>query len=170
MIIRDANADDVAAMLAIRNDVVATTTSIYDQGPTAIEVFRAWFDERVAAGWPMLVADDDGVIGFASFGPWRPRWGYRLTVEHSVHVRADRRGAGVGRALLERLIALASEGGYHTMIAMIDADAAASIALHRKLGFDDVGRFREISHMRDRWLDLVAMQLMIETGDREPAA
>lgn len=165
MDIRDAELDDLAAMLAIRNDVVATTTSIYDEGPTGFESFAEWCRERQANDLPLLVADDGEVIGFASFGPWRPRWGYRFTVEHSVHVRADRRDAGVGRALVEALLAIARTRRLHTMIAMIDADAAASIALHRKLGFAEIGRFREISRMRDRWLDLVAMQRMIEDAD-----
>ena len=104
MHIRDATTADVPAILAIYNDVVANTTAIYDERPSTLEERQAWFDGRRAKDFPVLVGELDGaVVGFSSFGEWRSRWGYRYTVEHSVHVRADCRGKGFGRQLIEVL-------------------------------------------------------------------
>jgi L-amino acid N-acyltransferase YncA len=162
MLIRDAFSADLPDILAIFNDVVTTTTAIYDQRESTLAERQAWFDERQAQGLPVLVAvADEEVIGFSSFGPWRSRWGYRYTVEHSVHVRADRRGRGIGRSLIEALFPRAASLGMHAMIAHIDSEASASLRLHEKLGFSAVGRYSEVGHKFDRWLDLVAMQRRI---------
>lgn len=162
MIIRDARDTDLEAILGIYNDVVMTTTAIYDETVSTLEQRRAWFDARRSQGLPVLVADEAGeVIGFSSFGEWRARWGYRFTVEHSVHIRADQRGRGHGRALIEALFPLAARLNMHMMIGQIDSDAAASLHLHEKLGFKRVGFFPEVAHKFDRWLDLVAMQRAI---------
>ena len=159
MIIRDARDSDLQGILDIYNDVVMTTTAIYDETVSTLEQRRAWFDARRGQGWPVLVGEEAGeVIGFSSFGEWRARWGYRFTVEHSVHVRADQRGRGHGRALIEALFPLAVEMKMHVMIGHIDSAAAASIRLHEKLGFERVGYYREVAWKFERWLDLVAVQ------------
>jgi phosphinothricin acetyltransferase len=162
MLIRDADETDLPQILTIYNDVVTTTTAIYDERPSTLEERLAWFEERRARDLPVLVAEVDGeVAGFSSFGEWRSRWGYRHTVEHSVHVRADLRGRGYGTALIEALFPRAAALGMHVMVAHIDAQATASIRLHEKLGFEYVGTFREVGRMFDRWLDLVCMQRTI---------
>ena len=162
MIIRDARDPDLQAILAIYNDVVLTTTAIYDETISTLEQRRAWFDARRKQGLPVLVAEEAGeVVGFSSFGEWRGRWGYRYTVEHSVHVRADCRGRGYGRTLIEALFPRAASMNMHMMIGHIDSDAAASLRLHEKLGFERVGFYREVAHKFDRWLNLVAMQRAI---------
>ncbi len=162
MNIRDARDNDLQQILAIYNDVVMTTTAIYDETVSTLEQRRAWFEGRRGQGLPVLVGEEAGeVIGFSSFGEWRGRWGYRFTVEHSVHVRADRRGRGHGRALIEALFPLAASMNMHVMIGHIDSAAAASIRLHEKLGFERVGFYREVAHKFDRWLDLVAVQKVI---------
>ena len=159
MIIRDARDSDLPEILAIYNDVVQTTTAIYEDDLSTLEQRRAWFDSRRKQGMPVLVGEEAGeVIGFSSFGDWRPRWGYRFSVEHSVHIRADRRGRGHGRALIEVLFPLAVDMKMHVMIGHIDSAAAASIRLHEKLGFERVGYYREVAWKFDRWLDLVAVQ------------
>lgn len=159
MIIRDAQDDDLPGILGIYNDVVMTTTAIYDETVSTLEQRRAWFDARRRQGLPVLVGEEAGeIIGFSSFGEWRARWGYRFTVEHSVHIRADRRGRGHGRALIEALFPLAASMNMHVMIGHIDSAAAASIRLHEKLGFERVGYYREVASKFDRWLDLVAVQ------------
>lgn len=162
MIIRDARDTDLQAILTIYNDVVLTTTAIYEDTVSTLEERRAWFEGRRKQGLPVVVGEEAGeVIGFSSFGDWRPRWGYRFTVEHSVHVRADRRGRGHGRALIEALFPLAAKLNMHMMIGHIDSAAAASLRLHEKLGFERVGYFREVAYKFDRWLDLVAVQRRI---------
>jgi phosphinothricin acetyltransferase len=168
--IRDATEADLRGILVIFNDVVAKTTAIYDQHPSTLEERSAWFASRSSHGFPVLVAALDGeVIGFASYGDWRARWGYRYTVEHSVHVHASHRGRGVGRALVEALIPRARAAGAHVMIAGIDAENLGSIRFHRALGFEPAGHYREVAHKFGRWLDLVSMQLFLDAcGSSRP--
>jgi phosphinothricin acetyltransferase len=159
MQIRDAVAADLPAILAIYNEVVLNTTAIYDERVSTLEERQAWFAARRGGNLPVLVAEVQGaVVGFSSFGEWRARWGYRYTVEHSVHVRADCRGQGVGRALIQALFPRAAALGMHSMIGHIDSAAIASLRLHEKLGFRTVGTFREVGRLRTGWLDVVAVQ------------
>jgi phosphinothricin acetyltransferase len=109
------------------------------------------------------VEPDDEIVGFSAFGDWRGAWpGYRHTVEHSVHVRADRRRAGIGSQLVEALFPFAREQGKHVMIGGIDAANLASIRLHQRLGFSAVAHFREVGRKFDRWLDLVFVQRTVD--------
>ena len=162
MIVRDATAADVEAILAIYNDVMATSTAIYRDEPAPFDEMLEWFETRTRLGYPVLVADEDGeVLGFDSFGEFR-RWpGYRHTVEHSVHVRADARGRGIGRELLAEIIVRAGALGKHVLIAGIDADNDVSIRLHERFGFVRVAHFREVGWKFERWLDLVFMQRLL---------
>jgi phosphinothricin acetyltransferase len=159
MRIRDATDSDVPAILAIYNDVVANTTAIYDERPSTLDERQAWFEGRRSKNMPVLVGELNGeVMGFSTFGEWRSRWGYRYTVEHSVHVRVDCRGKGFGRRLIEALFPRAAALGMHTMIGHIDSAATASLRLHEKLGFKMVGTFREVGRLREGWLNVVAVQ------------
>jgi len=160
--IREAREEDLPAILDIYNDVVATSTAIYRDEPATLEDRRSWFAARKAETQPVLVATDGGaVVGFAAFGGFRPWPGYRFTVEHSVHVRADRRGQGVGAALMTPLIARATALGMHVMIAGVDADNERSIRFHERLGFTRVAHLREVGFKFGRWLDLVLMQRIL---------
>jgi L-amino acid N-acyltransferase len=159
MDIRDCSVDDLPELLAIYNDVIATSTAVYSESPSSLEERIAWWEGRVNQRYPVLVAtDDSGVIGFASFGDFRAWPGYRFTVEHSVHVRADRRGQGIGTALVKALVPVASSLGKHVMIAGIDAGNAASIRMHERLGFMRVAHFQQVGFKFGRWLDLVFLQ------------
>lgn len=163
MRIRDAAEKDLPAILAIYNQVVADTTAIYEDTPTTPEQRLSWFKARQAAKFPVLVADIGGeVAGFSSYGDWRARWGYRFTVEHSVHVRQDWRSRGVGKALVEALLPYAQAGGVHAMIGAIDAENRSSIRFHERLGFREAGRYPEVAFKFGRWLDLVTMQRFID--------
>ena len=160
--VRDAREDDLAAVLAIYNDVIATTTAVYRDDPATLDDRLEWWQARTAQGYPVLVAvEDDAVVGFASFGDFRVWPGYRYTVEHSVHVRADRRGSGVGQALMPPLIARARGLGKHVMMAGVDADNDGSIRFHERLGFERVGHLREVGFKFGRRLDLVFLQLLL---------
>jgi L-amino acid N-acyltransferase len=161
MLIRDAREDDLPGILAIYNHVIAHTTAVYTETPAPLADRAAWLAARRAGGFPVLVADDGGVAGFASFGDFRPWPGYARTVEHSVHVREDARGRGIGGALVRRLIDEARAHGKHAIIGGIDAGNAASIALHRRLGFVEAGCLREVAEKFGRWLDLLFMQKML---------
>jgi L-amino acid N-acyltransferase YncA len=160
--VRDAEAGDLPAVLAIHNHVVATTDAIFTEELDTLEGRSEWFSARRAAGLPVLVAERDGeVAGYASYGPFRPWPGYRDTVEHSVHVGVDHRRAGVGRALLEALVERARSAGLHVMVAGIDAANEPSLALHSALGFERCGYMAEVARKQDRMLDLVLMQLTL---------
>jgi L-amino acid N-acyltransferase YncA len=166
MHIRPATDTDVRDILEIYNEIVETTFAIYDERPSTLAEREAWFQNRMAGGWPVLVAQEAGrIAGFSSFAEWRSRWGYRYTVEHSVHVRAEQRGRGIGSKLLEALFPLAAQAGKHTMIAHIDSLAEASVRLHARLGFEPVGTFREVGRKADRWLSVITMQRMITPAD-----
>jgi phosphinothricin acetyltransferase len=170
--IRAARAADIAPMREIFNEVIATSTAVYYFEPTSLAERTAWFDARNAAGFPILVAErDDAVLGFASFAEFRGAWpGYRYSVEHSVHVRADSRGQGIGRQLVAALFPLAVAMGKHVMIGGIDAANTASLRMHASLGFGQVAHFREVGHKFGRWLDLVFMQRFLDApGASRPA-
>jgi L-amino acid N-acyltransferase YncA len=162
--VRAAGEADLPGILAIYNDVIATSTAVYTSEPATLDERRAWFSARSAHGFPVLVAaDGDDVLGFASFGEWRGAWpGYRYTVEHSVHVRGDARGRGIGRALVEALFPAALALGKHVMIGGIDAANEDSIRFHARLGFERVACFREVGHKFGRWLDLIFMQRFLD--------
>ncbi len=159
MLIRDAVEEDLPGLLAIFILVIATSTAIYTDQPATLDDRLGWWNLRVTQGYPVLVAEDDtGVIGFASFGDFRAWPGYRFTVEHSVHVRADRRGRGVGGNLMAPLFARAAVLGKHVMIAGVDADNLPSVRFHERLGFTQVAHFRQVGFKFDRWLDLIFLQ------------
>jgi L-amino acid N-acyltransferase len=163
---RAATESDLPGILAIHNEVIATSTAVYALESATLDERQAWFTSRSSKGFPVVVAAAPGgdvVLGFASFGDWRGAWpGYRYTVEHSVHVRADVRGRGIGRALVESLFPLALGQGKHVMIGGIDAANDASIRFHERLGFERVAHFREVGHKFGRWLDLVFMQRFLD--------
>ena len=161
MLIRDATEGDLPGILAIYNHVIATSDAVYTETPATLEDRQVWLSARRASNYPVLVAVEDAVLGFASFGDFRPWPGYALSVEHSVHVHHDARGRGIGSALVRRLIDDARALGKHVMIGGIDAENAASIALHARLGFTEAGRLRQVARKFGHWLDLVFMQRML---------
>ena len=159
MELRDAAEHDLPGLVDIYNDVIAASTAVYSSTPVTLEDRRKWWHARIEAGYPVLIAaDESGVIGFSTFGDFRAWPGYRFTVEHTVHVRADRRAGGVGTRLLEALFPRAGALGKHMMIAAVDAANAHSIRFHEQLGFRQAGCLREVGFKFDRWLDLVFLQ------------
>jgi L-amino acid N-acyltransferase YncA len=160
--LRPAQDGDLDAILAIHNDAILNSPAIWYDEPVDRANREAWLAEHEAMGHPVIVAEVDGVVaGYASYGPWRPRSGYRYTVENSVYLDAEHQGQGLGRALLVELIARAKASGLHMMVANIEASNTASIRLHRSLGFEQTGFLREVGRKYDRWLDLVILQLAL---------
>ncbi len=163
MTIRPATEADIPAITAIFNEVIASSTAIYADDPFSEEDRRAWFSQRRAAAYPVLVAEDGaGVAGLASFGDFRPWPGFRHTVEHSVHVRTDARGRGLGSALVSALFEPARALGKHVMIAGVDAANAGSIRMHERLGFARGAVLPEVGRKFGRWLDLELMHKCLD--------
>ena len=160
--IEDASSQDLAQILAIYNEVIRNSTAVFSSEEFTAARGETWLEAKRQRGFPMIVArDSSGITGFGTFGEFRAWPGYRHTVEHSVHVRSDCRGQGVGRSLVTALLAQATAMGKHVMIAGIDADNVVSIGLHSHLGFTRVGHFHEVAYKFGRWLDLVFMQCML---------
>ena len=153
---------DAAAIRDIYNVEVAESTVTFDLVPRTLDEQTAWIDEH-SGGHPAIVAVDDAdvVVGFASLTPYRPRPAYAPTVEDSVYVHRDRRGAGVGKLLLGDIVDLARSHGFHSVIGRIVGEHDSSIALHRACGFEQVGREREVGRKFGNWLDVVLMQRML---------
>jgi phosphinothricin acetyltransferase len=149
-------------ILAIYNEVIRNTTAVYQDTEVTLEDRERWFDAKRAQGFPVLIAaDSSGVAGFGTFGEFRAWPCYRHSVEHSVHVRADCRRRGIGRAIILALLDAAAEMQKHVMIGGIDAENVISISLHESLGFEVVGHLHQVGRKFGRWLDLKFMQRFI---------
>lgn len=161
MLIREAVEGDLDGILTIYNDVIATSNAVYTETPATLDDRRAWLAARRAGNFPVLVADDGGIVGFGSYGNFRSWPGYALTVEHSVHVHRAARRRGIGTALIQDLIVEARRQGKHVMVGGIDAGNVASITLHRRLGFTEAGMLKEVARKFGHWLDLVLMHKLL---------
>jgi L-amino acid N-acyltransferase len=160
--VRDATEHDLPQILAIYNEIILHTTAVYYYEPHTLEMRKEWFESRKQQGFPVFVAEEDGVIlGLSSFGPFRVPTAYQYSVENTVHVSAHARGRGVGKLLMPPLIAAASKMGMHTIIAGIDATNEVSLHLHKSFDFEEVAHFRQVGFKFDRWLDLKFLQLML---------
>jgi len=173
MQIRDAILADFDQITAIYNEIVLTSTAIYNDEPATPDERIAWWKSRCASGFPVMVAtrkhvEEDGqtkqaesILGFASYGQFRSWPGYRYTVEGTVHVRSSSRGRGVGKALLDELVRRARGMGMHIMIAGVDAGNAASLKFLEGFGFEQVALLPEVGFKFGRFLDLVFLQFRL---------
>ena len=165
--IRPAQPRDLPAITDIFNEAGVGTTASYALEPVSLDDRRAWWERLTAAGYPVLVLeDDDEVVGFASYSQFRPLAGYAHTVEHSVYIRSGRRAAGAGRMLMLALIDYARGRGVHVMVGVVDGANVESLTFHRKLGFTESGRLPQVGRKFDRWLDVVFVTLVL--GEAHP--
>lgn len=161
MELRAATESDLPVINEICNYYVQSSPAIYQLEPFTADERAAWFADHDARH-PILVAvEAEAVIGWASLSRYHVRGGYRFTVEDSVYVRHDCHGRGVGRALLDALLARAVEHGHHSVLAIIDAAQAGSVALHARAGFERVAHLREVGFKFGSWRDVVFMQRML---------
>lgn len=163
MIIRTATAADAQGLAEIYNHAVENTVAILNETLVDADNRAAWAAQRQGDGFPVLVAEEDGIIlGYASYGPWRPFHGFRETVEHSVYVRAGQRGKGLGRKLMQALIDAAKADGLHMMVAAVTAGNDASIKLHESLGFQITARMPQVGQKFGDWLELIFLQKRLD--------
>lgn len=161
--VRNATGNDLPAMLEIYNEIILNTTAVWHYEPHTLEMRKEWFEQRQKEGFPIFVAmEEQKMLGFSSFGSFRPWPGYKKTVENSVYVASDSRGRGVGKLLIPPLIEAAKQMGLHAMLAGIEAENEASIALHEKFGFVEVAHFKEVGWKFGRWMDLKFLELIIK--------
>jgi phosphinothricin acetyltransferase len=158
--IRLAREADLESINAIYNYYVENSTCTYQYQPDTLADRKKWFFQR-GQSHPVIVAESDGeILGWGALSPFSSREAYRLTVEDSIYVKHSLRKKGIGSALLSDLLTRAKTIGHHSVIARIDAEQQHSIALHRKFGFEEVGRLKEAGRKFDRWLDVALMEVL----------
>ncbi len=162
MELRRAHTGDAEAVGDIYNAEVTRSTVTFDLVPRTRAENLAWIEEHQGAH-PAVVAVEGGVVaGFGSLSPFRERPAYSTTVEDSVYVDRSFRGRGIGSLLLAELVRLATHHGFHTVVARISGDNAASVALHARQGFELVGVEREVGRKFGHWIDVTVMQRMLK--------
>ena len=162
-LIRIATEEDLSGILEILNYEIVNTSSIYDYSERTYANVRDWFEQKQREDMPLFVAANNNLIlGYGTYGVFRPKEGYQYCVEHSIYIHKDARGMGIGKMLMARLIEEAKASGRHTMIAGIDTSNQASRIFHEKFGFTEVGTFKEVGFKFDQWLDVLFMQLTFE--------
>ncbi len=169
MLIRTARLTDAAGICEIMNYEILNGTSIFELEPRTLADQQTWLQNRSGVHAVIVATangDDDKVLGFASLSPFHARPAYNSTVENSVYVHQDHRGRGIGKALLQEILQLAISHGFHTMIARISGGNEVSVEMHRSLGFEVVGTEREVGRKFGRWLDVIVMQIMLQSFHR----
>ncbi|HMK05592.1 MAG TPA: GNAT family N-acetyltransferase [Ferruginibacter sp.] len=160
--VRHATENDLPQVLDIYNDIIKNTTAVYYYEPHTLQMRKAWFEEKNQQGFPVFVAEEEGIIlGMSTIGPFRVPTAYQFSVENTVHVAAHARGKGIGKLLMPPIIDAAKELNMHTIIAGIDAGNEISLHLHRSFGFEEVAHFKEVGFKFDRWLELKFLQLIL---------
>jgi phosphinothricin acetyltransferase len=172
LIIRDFAPDDLEPMRAIYAHHVHHGLGTFEETPPEPQEFAGRAAAVQALGLPWLAAEVDGrIVGYGYAAPYRPRSGYRFTVEDSVYIAPDRTGQGVGRALLAGVVERCTGAGLRLMYAFIgDSENEASIGLHRSLGFEVSGVMRPAGFKHGRWVDVVVMQKLLGEGDASAPA
>jgi phosphinothricin acetyltransferase len=172
-LIRPAVTSDAEALAAIYGHNVLHGFGTFEEVPPS----ASEMDQRrlavVEQGLPWLVAEDAGqVVGYAYAAPFRPRAAYRYTVEDSIYLAPEAVGRGLGRALLSAVLLACEAIGLRQVVAVIgDSQNAASVGLHRALGFEPAGVGKSVGFKHGRWIDIVWMQKALNGGDaRAPDA
>lgn len=163
MRIRNAMMGDLPSILKIVNYEIEHTTSIYDYEKRSLRDQTDWFKNKISEKMPVILAEENGIVlGFGTFGIFRPWDGYQFSIEHSICLDKNSRGKGTGKIIMRELIDLAKKKGFHTMLAGVDANNTKSIQFHSNFGFKEVGRFNQIGYKFGKWLDLIFMQLFLQ--------
>ena len=154
-------------ILDIFNDAILNSTALYDYKTRTMETMNAWYADKLKGNYPIVGAFDenDTLLGFATYGMFRVRPAYKYSVEHSVYVRSDKRGHGVGKVLLREIIKKAGEQNFHVMVGVIDASNVVSLKLHENEGFILTGIMKEVGFKFGKWLDAAFYQLILKTPE-----
>ncbi len=155
----------LSEILAIYNDAILNSTALYEYRTRTLDVINVWYADKLKDGYPIVGAfdADNTLLGFASYGKFRVQPAYKYAVEHSVYVRPDKRGAGLGKVLLHEIVKKAEEHGFHVLVGVIDAKNKISIKLHEQEGFVLSGIIKESGYKFGKWLDAAFYQLTLKT-------
>jgi L-amino acid N-acyltransferase YncA len=161
--IRTALPADLPAVAAIYAPYVEGSVITFETVAPDVAIWRRRFDGTAARGLPFFVAETGGrIVGYTYAGPWKDREAYRYTVEDAIYLRPDATGCGIGRALLDTLLTACAEAGVQQVVAVIaDTTDMASLRLHARCGFREVGRLERVGFKHGRWVDTVLMQRAI---------
>lgn len=170
IVIRDCTEADMPGVTAIYAQSVREETASFELVPPDLAEMTRRRAAIVEKGYPYLVAELEGAVaGYAYASAFHPRPAYALTVENTVYVARAAQRRGVGRALMTALIEACTARGYRQMIAIVGGSGhIASIALHKALGFNQVGVFKSVGYKHGRWLDAVYLQRPLGAGDTTP--
>lgn len=151
--------DDLYAVTAIYSHYVMTSVATFEEEPPGADEMASRLDATLARGYPWLVAERDGMlVGYSYASTYRPRPAYRHTVENSVYVAPDHRRRGIGTELLDELIRQCTERNFRQMIAVIAGRSPASLKLHARAGFREIGELEEVGQKFGRWIGTTLMQ------------
>ncbi len=160
--IREALPEDLPAIAEIWNYYILHSTYNYDYQPKDLAFFEQWFETKKHLNLPVFVITwDNTLAGYGTYGQFRDRDGYLHSAEHGLYFSNAYQGKGLGKILLKQLMEDAKSRGFHTLIAGIDSSNPGSIEFHRKMGFEDIGTFREVGFKNGQWLDCVFLQKML---------
>lgn len=161
-VIRPYQESDAPFILEIINDSILHTSHNYDYEPKKLKEIQELFADKLKTGLPVLIGEVSGeVCGYATYGVFRAKPGYRRTLEHSIYLKTKAQGMGLGHQMMQKLIQIAEEQRYHVMIAGMDSENTGSYRFHERLGFKEVARIPEVAFKFNKWLCLVLMQLII---------
>ena len=163
--IRSATAADVPAINAIYNEYIVDSHVSFDTEPWTDAQRLAWYQRRISDGYPVLVAVRDGsVVGAGWSGPWRDKAAYRRSVETTVVLAPGSSGAGIGSLLLGAVLVEVADAGFSLAIAIVALPNDGSVALHRKLGFTDVGVLEGVGFKDGAYHDTLILQKRLASG------
>jgi len=165
--IRPCTEKQLHEILEIFNEAILNSTALYDYKPRTMESMRIWYAAKRAGNYPIIGAfsADDKLLGFTSYGSFRNWPAYKYSVEHSIYIRSDYRGKGLGKLLLKEIVKSAEEQDYHVMVGGIDASNTISIRLHEKEGFEFCGKIKHAGYKFGKWLDLSFYQKILQTPE-----
>ena len=154
-------------ILDIFNDAILHSTALYEYKTRTIERMHAWYADKLRGNYPIIGAFDETgtLLGFSTYGQFRVQPAYKYTLEHSVYVRSDKRGDGLGKILLHEIVKKAEEQNYHLLVGVIDASNTVSRKLHENAGFILTGILKESGYKFGEWLDVALYQLTLQTPE-----
>jgi len=155
-------------ILDIFNDAILHSTALYDYETRTLDMMDAWYADKQHHHYPVVGAFDENdlLLGFSTYGMFRVRPAYKYSVEHSVYVRPDKRGQGIGKVLLREIIKKAEEQDFHILVGVIDTSNTVSMKLHENEGFILTGIMKEVGYKFGNWLDAAFYQLTLKTPEK----